>query len=122
MPEFSLRAKRIVPPKQPARLTGVSDYTVTGEWINEHGFPDILAAIAARVPGMRYDPSGPSITFISGMFSGFKGGGPPLIVVDGVPVTDQLQIVMIPMRSIDYVDVSKFAMASRWGWHHVAGG
>lgn len=115
LPEFSLRAKRIVPPKQPARLTGVSDYTVTGEWINEHGFPDVLAAIAARVPGMRYDPSGPSITFISGMFSGLKGGGAPLIVVDGIPVADQLQVTMIPMRSIEYVDVSKFTMASRWG-------
>jgi hypothetical protein len=121
LPEFSLTAKKIPARKPPLRMVGSGDYTVTGEWINERGFPDVLAAVAARVPGTIYDPSGPSIKFISGMFNGLRGGGSPLIVIDGVPISDQLQVVLIPMRSIEYVDVLKFALASKYGSRGAAG-
>jgi hypothetical protein len=55
------------------------------------------------------------------MFGSFSGGGAPLILIDGVPVNDPIQIVTIPMRSIDYVDISKFAAASRYGARGASG-
>ncbi|MEJ0032844.1 MAG: TonB-dependent receptor plug domain-containing protein [Bacteroidota bacterium] len=121
LPEFSLKARKILPRKAPARIIGSGDYLITSEWINERGFPDVLAAIAAKIPGCIYDPSGPSIRFMAGRFSSLSGGGAPLIVVDGVAITDPIQIISIPMRSIDHVDVSKFAIATRYGARAAAG-
>lgn len=118
--EVAVKSTRILPQKAPARLMGTGDNTVTGDWITSHNYNDIFWAITARVPGLYYDPSVPSISFLIGKFSGLKSSA-PLIVVDGLAIDDLNVLLGIPIRSIDYIDVFKFASSSKWGARAAAG-
>ncbi len=113
LPEFSLKAKKIVPSRSSARPVGYGDHRITGDWVNNNGFRDIYEAIAAKVPGSIYDPTRPAISFVTGTLDNLAyGGAYPLIVVDGVP---GIFASKIPMRLIDYIDITKFTVGSRFG-------
>lgn len=118
--EVSVKASRII--KSPVRpvsvIHGSADYTVTGDWINERNFTDVLFALSTKVPGLRYIccPN-PSLSLNTGQFSRFQSGGGsfPLILVDGVAVQDLRQVLDIPIRSIDFVDVLKYGGSASYG-------
>lgn len=75
-------------------------------------YPDILAALRARVPGV--DVYGGNITIrgINSMSS--ERGSTPLFLLNGVPV-NQEAIENVPVWEVDFIDVLKGARASIFG-------
>ncbi|HEX8060230.1 MAG TPA: TonB-dependent receptor plug domain-containing protein, partial [Cyclobacteriaceae bacterium] len=114
--EVPVEGKKIDKP-QAAVIHGVGDYTISGDWINDRNFVDVFFAIVANVPGAQYDPAGPTFQFVTSTYSSFQGGaggGGPLILVDGVTMTES-QVRTVPVRSIDRIDVLKYGGTATYG-------
>lgn len=110
--EVSIKSTRIERPK-PAVIHGHGDYTVTGDWINDHNFTDPLLAMASKVPGLIYNAATGALHLNTG-FTSYNGAQPPLLLVDGVEVP--LDAVRdVPVRSIDFIDVLKFGSTASYG-------
>ena len=115
--EISVTATKIEKPTSPTMVNGIGDFVISGDWINQQNYQDVFFAIVAKVPGSQYDPSGPAIKFGSSQYSTFNGGaggGPPLILVDGVPM-DAGQVRSVPVRAIDRIDVLKYGSTATYG-------
>lgn len=115
---ISVTAKKIETVQSSNLAYNAPDYTIDGDWIMETNYIDIFQAIMAKVPGMQYNPSVPSIRFIAASYGSFGdggGGGGPLIMVDGVPVSESTVISTVPVKSVSRIDVLKFGSAASYG-------
>jgi hypothetical protein len=114
--EVTVKASKIEKAPSPAVIHGSGDYTITGDWMTARNYTDVFLALQAKVPGLRYDPSGPSVSMNTSQFASFNAANTsPLFVVDGIAITDIEMIRDIPIRSIVRVDVVKFSGASTYG-------
>lgn len=111
--EVSVEGKKINEAGK-AAIYGAPDYTIDGEWITERNYQDIFQAIAQRVPGLNYSQSGPTVRFTAAEFGSVNSGTAPLILVDGVTMNES-QVLSVPIRSIDRVDVLKFGSTASFG-------
>ena len=115
--EVAVTGKKIEKASSPSTIYGSPDYTIDGAWIIESNYLDIFQAIASKVSGLQYNPSPPSVKFMSAQFSSFgggNGGGGPLIMVDGVTMNES-QALTVPIKSISRVDVLKFGSTASFG-------
>jgi hypothetical protein len=99
-------------------LYGKADYTVDGNWMRDRNYIDVFQALSGRVPGLNYDQAQMTVRFGSSQystFSGGNGGGSPLILVDGVTMTEAQVISSVPIKAIDRVDVLKYSSTASFG-------
>ena len=91
--------------------TNVSN-TVDFSEIRNMPYPDILAALRARVPGVDVYGRNIAIRGINSMSS--ERGTTPLFLLNGIPV-NQEAIENVPVWEVDFIDVLKGARASVFG-------
>ena len=121
--EVTVKATRIEN-KKPSMA--MADYVVTGDWIRERNFTDVLTSLQVKIPGLRIfivNRNGfPSKVISLGSPSSFGGAKSvePLVLIDQVVVNDlpggvAEQIENLRPVEIESIEVSRFGGSAVYG-------